>query len=651
MTMSKKVISLLFTIILFTTSVFSSYAETESAPDILTEIFVRQELFRQYSLVYDTFSAAITLEDGNEITGIGFTDYSAYYEADDGSVGYFPAGFIADYGYEIPDTDIGLVIENLDFTDERYQFVYDCETVPFMEHCVRNGQYLKYGVNEHGAITYEANPYERGVCDESLGALYSYDTNKLVFDPDVGNYVRINGVTLFDQIDFAAVEEQINQIIADQNSRFSQQEIISAVHIAQEAITSYLLSLQEETFMGYKVTDLVESASQLDPMQCIRITPEGFVIIDITDDIPGTADELTKWLVGAGCFIAIAGSIALEIFVPAARPLSGAIIGAAVDVFMQVIVENKSLENVQWEKVAVAAVSGAALAWLCPLASSAVTEAATKAATQSLTKVFSEAAGQTFGKALGKLAGYGVQTLSSGLIIGITDYIDASIDGKDGWNAFLSGVKIGACCSIGVSLLSEMIPLLGSSKIIKVLQQTKIGSKINNALSKVKMAIGKADLWIRSKQIHLPEQYANLESILAPKSIHQAAETAMRELNGQTGVMGGKYGELTTPGDGSMHRHEMPSHDAYDKAYNIIDGKRGELPAIKMSAADHRMTASCGNSVEAIAYREKQALLIAQGNMKAAIQMDIDDITSKFGTKYNDAIEEMLEYAKTIGGW
>jgi filamentous hemagglutinin len=31
-----------------------------------------------------------------------------------------------------------------------------------------------------------------------------------------------------------------------------------------------------------------------------------------------------------------------------------------------------------------------------------------------------------------------------------------------------------------------------------------------------------------------------------------------------------------------------------------------------------------------------------------AIQMDIDDIRSKFGNKYDPAIEEMLEYARTL---
>ena len=158
--MSKKLISLLLTIVLLTSYVFSSYAEGDKTYDsVQTEFFVRQQIFSQYSLAYDTFDAAIVLEDGSEISGIGYTDYSVYFESEDGLIGYFSAGFIADFGYEIPriETEESFVIDNLDFSDEQVCFVYDFETVPFMEHCIKDGQYLKYGVNEQGAITYETN--------------------------------------------------------------------------------------------------------------------------------------------------------------------------------------------------------------------------------------------------------------------------------------------------------------------------------------------------------------------------------------------------------------------------------------------------------------------------------------------------------------
>ena len=632
--MSKKLVAFLLTVVLFSSAVINCYSEESPASDALTEVFIRQELFRQYSLIYDTFSAAITLDDGTEITGIGFSDYSAYYEDDDGTGGFFPAGFIADKGYRIPKgaTEKGLVIENLDFTDETYQYVLDYETVPFMEHCVKDGQYLKYGVNEYGAITYETSVYEHGVCDEQLGALYSYDTNRYVFDPDMGNYVRINGTTLFEQIDFAAIEAKLNQLIENQNLNFSHQEVVSSVHLAHEAILSHLLSMQEEMFLGYRVSDLVESASQLDPMQCIRITPEGIVIIDIIDSTPQTADDLTKWLVGAGCLIAVAGSIALEIFVPAAQPLSGAIMGAAVDVFLQVVIESKSLASVQWGKVAVAAASGAVMAWACPMAAAGATTAAIRAGASEV---------------LGKIAGYGVLTLSNSVVAGVTNYAIAKVDGKEaGWNTFLIGAAIGAAGSVLTSALSETMSAVGP-KVSQILSRTKAGKWIGEGAKK-------ASRYIQGHQIHIHDGKGNisqLEKILAPKSVHMAAKNAMEVRNAQTGDLGGKFSELTNPGDGTQNKHEIPSCDAYNKAKGLPPGKRGDLPAIKMSAADHAQTSSYGISKAAINYRAKQYQLISEGNMTAAIQMDIDNLHYLFDSKYDEGIRQALRYAIQEGWW
>lgn len=71
---------------------------------------------------------------------------------------------------------------------------------------------------------------------------------------------------------------------------------------------------------------------------------------------------------------------------------------------------------------------------------------------------------------------------------------------------------------------------------------------------------------------------------------------------------------------------------------------RNQGPSIHMDAADHRLTASHGHQGRAgAAYRARQKQLIDQGRFDDAIQMDIDDIQSRFGTKYDDAILEMID--------
>ena len=51
---------------------------------------------------------------------------------------------------------------------------------------------------------------------------------------------------------------------------------------------------------------------------------------------------------------------------------------------------------------------------------------------------------------------------------------------------------------------------------------------------------------------------------------------------------------------------------------------------------------------EAREYREQQKKLIEQGKFREALQMDIDDIHEKFGDKYDDAINEMLDYIEQL---
>ena len=105
---------------------------------------------------------------------------------------------------------------------------------------------------------------------------------------------------------------------------------------------------------------------------------------------------------------------------------------------------------------------------------------------------------------------------------------------------------------------------------------------------------------------------------------------------------GGSYRDIKKLCDGTTHEvHHMPA-----KSTSFLDEFDG--PAIKMEKLDHQKTASWGNSLEAREYRELQKELIDNGKFKEAIKMDIDDITSKFGDKYDNAIKEMLEYVDKL---
>ncbi|UCC31226.1 MAG: hypothetical protein JSU86_02900 [Phycisphaerales bacterium] len=73
-----------------------------------------------------------------------------------------------------------------------------------------------------------------------------------------------------------------------------------------------------------------------------------------------------------------------------------------------------------------------------------------------------------------------------------------------------------------------------------------------------------------------------------------------------------------------------------------------DAPAIQMQPPDHRKTVSCGSGRKSVEYRKKQAELIKAGHWKETKQMNIDDIRSRFGDKYDAAKLEMLEYSDSF---
>jgi RHS repeat-associated protein len=107
-----------------------------------------------------------------------------------------------------------------------------------------------------------------------------------------------------------------------------------------------------------------------------------------------------------------------------------------------------------------------------------------------------------------------------------------------------------------------------------------------------------------------------------------------------TKVEGGSY--KAVKGIAGNEAHHMP-------ADSISSLTKGEGPAISMTKADHRQTASWGRSKEAQSYRNEQKNLIEQGQFKQAQQKDIDDIQSKFGTKYDQQMYQMRLYTDHKG--
>jgi RHS repeat-associated protein len=104
---------------------------------------------------------------------------------------------------------------------------------------------------------------------------------------------------------------------------------------------------------------------------------------------------------------------------------------------------------------------------------------------------------------------------------------------------------------------------------------------------------------------------------------------------------GGRYANLRgVPG---IEVHHMPA----DSANPLLSRRDG--PAIQMDAMDHLQTSSWGSGQAAQDYRAQISAYIASGQMRDAMAIEIRDIHTKFGSKYNMAIREMLDYTRSIG--
>ena len=107
---------------------------------------------------------------------------------------------------------------------------------------------------------------------------------------------------------------------------------------------------------------------------------------------------------------------------------------------------------------------------------------------------------------------------------------------------------------------------------------------------------------------------------------------------------GGSHKQMAGDKNDDLDSHHIPSSDSLKESGLT----RNEGPAIKMDPLDHQQTASWGRSADAQAYRAKQAELIGQGKFEEAQNLDIEDVRSKFGEKYDVGIQQARDYTRTI---
>jgi RHS repeat-associated protein len=149
------------------------------------------------------------------------------------------------------------------------------------------------------------------------------------------------------------------------------------------------------------------------------------------------------------------------------------------------------------------------------------------------------------------------------------------------------------------------------------------GKLLSKVPKKVYIGLGKA----------LFEEYTGIPADIGLKSMFKKRK------------VGGAFGDILTKK--GFHRHHMPA-----KSASPLKAKDG--PAIRMKIKDHMKTASFRSGKKPNAYRKKQKDLINEGKFKDAFEMDVQDVKSQFGNKYNRAIKQakkqMIKVEKRANG-
>ena len=328
------------------------------------EYFAEELLINEISLSYDIFPATISLSDDETYEGYAFLDYSEVYSITETGEVYFLAGFIpyfdADLDLSTLPNDITEIIADEDVEGYKYIYSYTCGNMD--RHFVADDKYVKYGVDGSGKMYYSEEPYVKGQSDESRGDLYSYDTERYLYDTSVGEYTPITAYSVSELLDYDEIEKEMNELLKNQDFKYVSTELKSEIYTSHDAMINYLQSLEEETFMGHSVKEIIEIAKTIDPMTCIEYTPDGYAFVNIADAPPQEAGTFTRWMTGITCGIVVIAALASQAFgVPAG--VSGAIIGASTEIFFQVVIDNKAHAEVDYRKVAVSAVTGAISAY------------------------------------------------------------------------------------------------------------------------------------------------------------------------------------------------------------------------------------------------------------------------------------------------
>ena len=195
--------------------------------------------------------------------------------------------------------------------------------------------------------------------------------------------------------------------------------------------------------------------------------------------------------------------------------------------------------------------------------------------------------------------------------------------------------------------LAGMVPVIGNAadliNLCISLARGNYGEAAMNAVSLIpgsqlvtagKLAIRQGRRWRKVGRMKVKKREVP-EGRVTGKEVISGSDLETKKAGKK--FIGGAYGKIEGKDATGFEKHHIPA-DAISPLSKYKGG------AIQIEPNDHKFTASYGSSRAAKYYRSKQKELIENGDFMAAFEMDVRDLISKFGSKYNDAIQKAREY-------
>lgn len=423
----------------------------------------------------DVFPAFAKTSENKVIKGYAYTNYAEAFE-ENGKI-LFKAGFITlmeNGAISAEDVENGVIIErDTEYGENEYNtFKLAYNQAWGVLHYVAFEKYTKYQVNNY-SLQYEITD-DTGDYGDLLGDVYNYDIGDYCHYNSYGEEFKFDAYTLDQSVDYAQTVEMLKESITNQDVSSLDINVEKADFISYQAMKDYMTHNQDETMLGVDADTLLYYEAHIGTTNYYVIKEDGTVeVLQIPPDPVKQASIWERIWVGiASIGVAIVGVVCTVLAPGIGTIFGGAMISAALDVFMQVTVSGTAPENINWGSVIKNGVVGAVTGFFSLGTGALVTNYVSKIGsfvTRSLAKIGVAVLNGLFSSSVSLLADYiatgeklsfedcmksiGISIVTSVILIG-ADSFTKKVSGNIAWKEIVSQYVMNSIAGAGLYALS-----------------------------------------------------------------------------------------------------------------------------------------------------------------------------------------------------